>query len=417
MPFTWHADINAQARVTQVISRHLGGDWAATWSLNTSPRFVVLCHEPKPPNKVTLEEFMPYVDSVPDSSLALGIGANRHIMAINLDSDAPHIAMSIGTGGGKTDTIALMIAILVRRNCERIDVIDPKRVSHNWARGLPGVHIHRYVAGQMEAIHNVRLCMDARYDAIDTDPDIAFPRHALIIEEQNSLMQDLADYWTEYRTNLDPAERAKTPRHNPAIADLRYILNKGRQCRINVFSVYQRMSAQATGGGDARENYGAKILCRCSIQTWRILVGTRMPPMSRIAGRAMIVMGDDIHEVQRAHASITKPDGSADKEGIARLREFALNGRSPVDSGPVPLVKNISIAEPELELVSLREACETGILKMRYSAARKARQRDNEFPVGIPTESGALGYLPDSLRTWQANRVRAGSMERENQDA
>jgi hypothetical protein len=259
----------------------------------------------------------------------------------------------------------------------------------------------------MEAIHNVRLCMDGRYDAIDTDPDITFPRHVLIIEEQNSLIQDLADYWTEYRTNLEPAERAKTPRHNPAIADLRYILNKGRQCRINVISVYQRMSATAAMGGDARENYGAKILARCSMQTWKILVGTRMPPMARIAGRATLVMGDDIHEVQRAHASVTKRDGSADKEGIARLREFALNGRPENASAPVPLVKNISISEPELELVSLREACETGILNMKYGAARKARQRDNEFPAGIPTGTGALGYLPDALRTWQANRVRA----------
>lgn len=406
LPYTWHADQHSQTRVTQLISRHLGGDWAATWSLDTSPRFVALCHEPKPPALVTLAGFAKYVDASLDSALALGIGANRQVAEINLDSDAPHIGMSIGTGGGKTDTVALMIAILVRRFCERIDVIDPKRVSHNWARGLPGVFIHRYVAGQMEAIHNVRLCMDARYDAIDTDPDITFPRHVLVIEEQNSLMQDLADYWTEYRTNLEPAERAKCPRQNPAISDLRYILNKGRQCRINVISVYQRMSATATGGGDARENYGAKILARCSHQTWKILVGTRMPAMPRIAGRATLVIGDDIHEIQRAHAAITKRDGSADKEGIARLREFALNGRQEIESGIVPLVKNISIAEPELELVSLREACETGILNMRYGAALKARQRDTEFPAGIRTKSDVLGYLPDDLRKWQANRLR-----------
>ena len=406
LPYDWQADQNAQTRVTQVISRHLGGDWAATWSLHTSPRYVALCHEPKPPEHVSLTDFAPRADSVPDSSLALGIGANRHVMAINLDSDAPHIALSMGTGGGKTDTIALIIACLVRRGCERIDIIDPKRVSHNWARGLPGVHIHRYAAGQMEAIHNVRIRMDSRYDAIDTDPDITFPRNVLIIEEQNSLITDLADYWTEYRTNLEPAERAKCPRNNPAIADLRYILNKGRQCRINVVSVYQRMSATASAGGDARENYGAKILARCSHQTWRILVGTKMPPMVRIPGRATLIIGDDIHEVQRAHASVTKKDGSADKQGIGKLRDFALDGRQP-DNAPVALVKNITIAEPELELISLREACETGILRMRYSAALKARQRDNEFPAGIPTESGWLGYLPDALRTWQANRMRA----------
>jgi len=406
LPYTWEANTREQARVSQLISRQLGGDWAATWSLKTSPRFVALCHEPRPPQSVSLAEFVKYVDSIPDSSLALGIGASGQLVAINLDSDAPHVALSMGTGGGKSDTVALIIAMLVRRDCERIDVIDPKRVSHNWARGLPRVFIHRYVAGQMEAIHNARIRMDSRYDALETDGDMTFRRQVLVIEEQNSLMQDLKDYWTEYRASLEPAERAKCTRENPAIADLRYILNKGRQCKINVISIYQRMSAEATGGGDARENYGAKILCRCSIQTWKILVGTRMPKMSRTPGRATLVIGDDMQEVQRAHASITKPDGSADKEGIARLREFALNG-APDNGQAAATVKNITISEPELELMTLREACETGTLKMRYPAAKKARQRDSEFPAGIPTESGALGYLPAELRAWQDNRLRA----------
>jgi len=93
LPFTWQADAQAQTRITQVIGRHLGGDWAPTWSLNTSPRFVALCHEPKPPQSVTLAEFAPHFDKLADSALGLGIGANNHVISINLDSDAPHIAI------------------------------------------------------------------------------------------------------------------------------------------------------------------------------------------------------------------------------------------------------------------------------------------------------------------------------------
>jgi hypothetical protein len=414
LPYTWEAEDRDKARVTRTLARHLGGDWSATWSTDTSPKFVALCHQPRPPKSVTLAEFIAHVDSVPDSSLALGIGASGQLIAINLDSDAPHIALSMGTGGGKSDTVALIIAMLVRRGCERIDVIDPKRVSHNWARGLPGVYIHRYVAGQMEAIHNARLRMDSRYDAMDADDAQAFSRQVIIIEEQNSLMQDLKDYWSEYRASLDSAERAKCPRENPAIADLRYILNKGRQCRINVISIYQRMSAPATGGGDARENYGAKILCRCSSQTWKILVGTRMLPMSRIPGRAYVIIGEDIREVQRAHAGISKPDGSADKEATARLRDFALNGQpdtARTDSPRVTTVTADSAPDDASELVTLAEACQTGIIPMKYGAIQKARKRDREFPAAVP-RGCALAYRAGDLRAWHANRPRAGSRER-----
>jgi hypothetical protein len=407
IPFTWEADAPAQKRVTQLISRHLGGDWVGTWSLDTSPRFLAMCRMPRPPRAVTLAEIIPHVDASPDSVLTLAIGTGNKPAGINLDSDAPHVSLSMGSGGGKSDTVALIIATLVRKRAERIDVIDPKIVTHSWARGLPGVHIYRYVPGQMEAIHNARLRMDSRYDALLTDDSQVFGRQVIVVEEMNSLMTDLTDYWTQYRAGLDSAERARVPRTNPAIADLRYILNKGRQCRIHIVAVYQRQSAAASGGGDARENFGAKILARASHQTWKMLVGTRMPPMSRIPGRAYLVIGDDIAEIQRAHASITKPDGSADREGIARLRAFALDGRQESPQAEPATVKNITIAEPELELVTLPEACREGIVTIKYGAARKARSRDPEFPRGIKTASGAVGYLPAELRAWEANRLRA----------
>jgi hypothetical protein len=402
-PYTWLGEVAQQKAVSQAITRRLGGDWAATWHLNESPKYVALCRAPKPPARVTLAEFIKHIDACPDHKLALGIGTSGQLVAIDLDSEAPHIALSMGTGGGKSDTVALIIAILVRKGCERIDVIDPKRVSHNWARGLPGVHIHRYVNTQMEAIHNARVLMDSRYDDIDANDEIMFPRHVIIIEEQNSLMTDLKDYWDDLRRDLEPAERAKVPRVNPAIADLRYILNKGRQSRINVISIFQRCSANAAGGGDARENYGAKILARYSPQTWKILVGTSpVPRSSRVPGRAMFVLGDDHREVQRAHAGITTPDGKADRDAIARLRAFALNGRAE-DSQASPEPAQASGAD---DLVSLREACDTGALTLRLSAARRARTRDSEFPRCIQRGNVKL-YRACDLSAWQANRARA----------
>jgi len=405
VPYTWQGEIGQQKAVSQAIIRRLGGDWSASWNMDESPKYVALCRAPKPPARVSLADFVSHIDGSPANVLALGIGASGQLVAIDLDSEAPHVALSMGTGGGKSDTVALIIAALVRKGCEQIDVIDPKRVSHNWARGLPGVYIHRYVQTQMDAIHAKRVLMDERYDAIDQDDEIVFPRHVLIIEEQNSLMTDLKDFWDDYRRDLEPAERGKVPRSNPAISDLRYILNKGRQCRINVISIYQRMSADAAGGGDARENYGAKILARYSPQTWKILVGTSpVPRPSRIPGRAMFILGDEHREVQRAHAGITRPDGKADREAIARLRTFALNGLADDTARP----GSEPVAEPVADdLVSLREACDSGAVTLRLSAIRRARSRDSEFPRCIQRGNVML-YRACDLAAWQANRLRAG---------
>jgi hypothetical protein len=406
----WEGNAAQQRAVTNVVMRRLTGDWDADYQAHAWPPVAVFSRSPEPPKRVTLADFAKVIDTAADYVLSLGFGSNNSVTDINLDSEAPHIALSMGTGGGKSDTVAGIIAQLVRKGCRHIDVIDPKRVSHNWARGLPGVTIHRYVQQQMEAIHRARLLMDSRYDALDADDSQVFDRHVIIIEEQNSLITDLNQYWEDYRRELDSQERGTTPRKNPAIADLLYILNKGRQCRINVVSIFQRMSAAATGGGDARENYGCKILARFSHQTWKILVGTTpIPRSSKVPGRAIFVLGDDSHAVQRVYAGIAKPDGSADREGIARLRAFALNGAEDTYQ-PQPQTIEVIAGQPEPEiLVTLREACDSEVIRAKYGAARKARQRDSEFPAG-QERNGVTVYDPAALAAWEANRLRAGKV-------
>jgi hypothetical protein len=409
-PFTWEGTVTQQKAITGVIERRLGGDWSADWNLhhdrkNPGPRFLLMRHAPQPPARIMFDDFRALLDAAPENMLRLGRGTGEMLADIDLDSESPHVAISMGTGGGKSDTIAGIIASLVRKGCERIDIIDPKKVSHNWAAGLPGVYIHKHVAAQMDAIHNARLLMDSRYDALDTDETLSFPRHVLIIEEQNSLMEDLKEFWEEHRGSLIPKERQSVPKRNPAIKDLRYLLNKGRQCRINVISVYQRMSADAAGGGDARENYGAKILARYSPQTWKILVGTPYIRPSRIPGRGMLVLGEESHAIQRVYAGIAGPDGKPSPEGIARLRAYALNGRadsrSPVGGTPV------AAGEAE-ELLSLREIAESGVIPIRYGALLKARQRDRSFPPGVKRGNVTL-YTPAEMRAYAESRGRAAA--------
>ena len=280
-------------------------------------------------------------------------------------------------------------------------------ISQQWSRGLPGVFIHRYADNQITAIRDTAAAMQARYQALEMDDSINFPRRVLIIEEMGSLIIDLEQHWADYRAGLSSAERGSTPRKNPALNDLRSILMRGRQCKINIIAVSQRLSANVAGGGDARENFGARIVARSSVQTWKMLTGSNVMPSaarSRIPGRAVLALGDEFHAVQLAYAPIAKPDGSADRDGIARLRAFALNSRP--DAASQPVTASVPVPGPEpvaAELVSLREACTSGVLSLRYSAARSARQRDSEFPA--PVHHGL--YRPADLTAWASNRVRA----------
>ena len=408
----WEGSITSQKAISAVVSRRLGGDYEAYFHQSVYPPYAIFNRALEPPRVVTLDEFAPFIDGVPENVLALGRGAGNKVISFSLDSEAPHVGVSMSTGAGKSVFLALVIASLVRKGADRIDIVDPKMISQQWSRGLPGVFIHRYADNQITAIRDTAAAMQARYQALEMDDSINFPRRVLIIEEMGSLIIDLEQHWADYRAGLSSAERGSTPRKNPALNDLRSILMRGRQCKINIIAVSQRLSANVAGGGDARENFGARIVARSSVQTWKMLTGSNVMPSaarSRIPGRAVLALGDEFHAVQLAYAPIAKPDGSADRDGIARLRAFALNSRPDAASQPVTASVPVPGPEPVAasetgELVTLREACASGALSLRYGAACKARQRDREFPA--PVHHGL--YRANDLVIWQRNRIRAG---------
>jgi hypothetical protein len=408
----WEGAVNDQKRVHGLVSRRLGGDWEAHWYHHVSPPRVEFSPRPQPPDTVSVADILRDMESAKTGILILGKGSGNETIRVNLDDESPHVAISAGTGGGKTAKLRLMIMQLKRQGCERIDIIDPKRVSHNWARGIPGVFIHRTMKEQMQAIRDFRTCMEARYDRLDANPDEVFPRRVLIIEEQNSFMAYANQYWDDARREADPSDRAKMGKRNPAIADLAFCLFQGRQACMNIISVYQRMSAGAAGGGDLRENYGAKILARFSPQTWKLLVGiTPVPRSSRRNGRGIFVLGEDYRAVQFAYpreASEKDWPGQPRAAWRDEARDYATAGLDLAASGPDAAPAGMPLDGPDSPApgpVTLREAVQSGSLPMRYGAACKARQRDPDFPAGEPSPAGRV-YAPADLAAWHTSRTR-----------
>lgn len=389
LPYTWEGRTQDQKRISDLFARRLGGEWDMIPHFSAHPPYLEFMPSPAPPASVNFADILPYLEKSDSNSIVLGIGTHATIASINLDSESPHVAITMGTGGGKSSLLRLIVAQLIRHGVRRIDIIDPKRISHDWARNIPGVYIHRTMAEQIKAVHAFRIEMESRYDTLEQEsgaglPLTEFPRHVLLIEEQNSWIQYARQYWKDYRNELTAAERSRISAEPPVISDLGFILFQGRQSRMNVFSVFQRMSAAASGGGDMRENYYAKLLARFSPQTWKLLVGTTpVPRSSKINGRAKFVLGEDDRWIQLAF--ITE----------AEAQEYAARGNVIVESDDSP--------EPD-DPVTLREAADAQVIPLSYAALRRARTRAGAaFPAAVASAAGSA-YRPSELRAWYSAR-------------
>jgi hypothetical protein len=394
VPLTWEARPQEVKRLTQLVERRLGGQWDSVTRLSAFPPVIEFVRSPSPPASLAFDEMRDALDRGKPSEIIIGKGTHNSVVGIDLDSESPHIAISMGTGGGKTTLLMLIVAYLMHHGTERVDIIDPKQVSHNWAKGIPGVHIHRTMAEQITAIAAFRARMQNRYDELNIDEYQVFPRQVLVIEEQNSWMKHAKSYWETYRGELDSNTRGRTPRVNPAIGDLAYCLFQGRQARMNIISVFQQMTANASGGGDMRENYGAKILARYSPQTWKMLVGTTpIPRSSTINGRARYALGGHDREVQLI--LITREQAT----------EYALSGVRVVQGADaLSCVSADGAGADDVPAMSLREMCDAGLIPVKYGAAKRARTRaGNAFPPGERTPVGIL-HQPSEVAEWFGNR-------------
>jgi hypothetical protein len=388
IPDNWIGAERQRKEINQVIGRRLGGEWVADWHQDRYPAFAEFRPLPKPPATVLFAESRAAIDRASDNQLFLGYAANDEPYYIDLAE--PHVAISLRTGLGKSTIIRSLIAQSVNKGWHA-EVIDPKYISQNALSGV--IPIHRSIESQMKAIQQFAEEMNRRYAEIgESDTEYSGQRWILFGEEINTLISELKEYWRDYRGSLPSEERARTPRNNPALSDLSYIIYKGRACRMHFVACWQRMSANATpGGGDIRTQFGTKLL-NCDPATWLMIVGSRPAPRpSKIRGRVIAVVADEETHVQSVFMT------------PAEAKEYALAGNAPgTDPGHIAPVINIEPGEPER--YTLREACgQAQIIPIRYAAARRARTRDPQFPAGTPTRIG-LAYTADELRLWYGNR-------------
>lgn len=268
-----------------------------------------------PPADVTLEELLEVMLTAQLECPVIGIKAGRIPVQMDFRNDSPHTLGSAPSGAGKS-TLYKLIAMQRMRHGAFALFLDFKKWSHlRWA-GDPRLTGYVIIEDEVPQIHEA-LCkvLDelifrkstprgeewklARFRTID-----------VFVEEINSLMGLLAEYWKEYtkkrvmeamrslrhaKDELDEAKKdgdelgvheAKAkieeaedrladarglPTTSPAIQALRYGTNLGREFRIHYHFIGQSMDANASGGRNTRANFRTRMLAAWNEKDWKML--------------------------------------------------------------------------------------------------------------------------------------------------
>lgn len=346
----------------------------------------------------------------------------------NLDGEAPHVGLSMRTGGGKSNQIKGIVAQEMHHGAST-HILDYKRQSLKCFKGVEGITYCRDIG----EIHNalVALAREAMErnilaDELGDDEEPVWQRRLIVVEEQNSMLRKLRRYWEQTRESGDP-------KASPAVDAYEELLFMGRQVRFNVVASFQKLTVRAAGSTEARDQFGMIIMSLFKPSSWKMLADELPMPsiVGKPRGRSWYVFAGEAPEGQ--------PVLWTDKEA----REWAASGKSskvitlggrgsrdPLSSGktPAPVAGGATLEllpggagsemaklAGELErrqlytLSQLSSDKGNGLVDMTYHSLRKPRPLDPEFPEPDAEEGQKKLYYPETIQRWERNRERAGS--------
>ena len=357
-----------------------------------------------PPVNVTLRDLRTAIEGSGPDEIVVGAGRRGTAVPVDLHSDSPHIALSIGSGGGKTIAVRAM-AVQVLRKGGLVVVLNLKKSGYNWTRGLPNVCHCKTIDDIADMLIWLNEERKRREDVAEVTGDIEDVVHGNVgarilvpFEEQNLTV---------------PKIKAVRPDAYEALGDLNFA---GRASRMNMIAVAQRYSAKAAGGGDVRATVNARLLGRYEKSAWKMLAEQfPMPAPSNHPGRVQVVT-DRVAEAQMPYT------------GGQEAHDYALSGQVALCPDDMPARCAIGAAVPVGQLVKtgpeqhlaagtgpdpvlpsrlmgLAEACSEGLISLSYDATRKRRLRD---PDSFPAQRGQYGtellFDETELVEWEEQR-------------
>jgi hypothetical protein len=411
-PHGFTASDRDKEEVTRAVTAKLGIEQPeANWSglAGSKPRITFTKSEP-PPARVNFADIKTAVEAAEPHEIVMGLGKKSQVGTVSVDNDSPHAGLSMGSGDGKS-TVAKNIGAQLLHHGALLMVLDYKLISHMWARGLPNVSY----AGTPDEIESALVWLAAevgrrnRVALAGADVEGAVhadvgPRILLIAEELNATQNRLKAWW-----HREMGEKGRSP-GSEALDEVMFL---GRQVRINVLQIGQRLSVKASGSGDARENLGVLIFSDPTAAAWKMLCSQHpMPPATGHLGRLQVVTRKQVREIQGAYLT------------GEQARAFAQSGTVGVPRPDMPCVTSIGPRTlPQIEsnpraeqaivlgprtgpggAVTLREAADAGLFPS-IEAARKASQRPG-FPLPVGERDRAHLFDVGDLYAYRAAKAR-----------
>ncbi|MGW8768700.1 hypothetical protein ACWGN5_40245 [Streptomyces sp. NPDC055815] len=317
LPWTFRGSELDRQNLGALINTRLPGEWVGRFSFTGEHATAVYTHKPPPKPPAPEPECPEGVDFFdPEIQAAIAackkgevvVGRDQYgqIIVKELgDSETPHWALSVGTGGGKSAFCQMVIAQLIRQGYFII-AADVKRVSVENYIGVPGVFVYndpKNVADMRAAIEWFKDEIDARAAWVESERNAEFPGMLLVIEESNEFADISKDWWDDNRkTSKDefgPADRAADPIWGTVASGARL----GRFVHGNILAVFQDLRDQALGGKGLRNLFRLKFMGNYNLNQWKNVVGTTPVPDSvDKAGRMMVVEGNSQYWIQTCFA-------------------------------------------------------------------------------------------------------------------
>jgi hypothetical protein len=397
-----------QKQIVQVAGAKLNltGQLEPAWKLHGKHPEVTLTLVQPPPGYVSFADIRALADAAEEHEIVLGLGRKNVPGTVSVDSDSPHIGLSMGSGDGKSVT-ARNAACQLAHHGALIVVLDSKFVSQHWAAGLRNVAYARtpqeihdlavWLAGEVDRRKQLALWHADVEGIVHANPG---PRIVAILEELNVTQTELSAYWK------DTGGKGRSP----AVAALDKVSFIGRQVLVNLVYIGQRLSAKATSGGsgDARENLGVLLMSNPAASTWKMLVGDRhaLPAATDTTGRLQVVTAKTVTEIQGAYVTGAQARAYATSGIVAQPRDDmpCVGGLAPVGTREraaqhVPDMAAITGTRPDLHVVAdipvrpqpppritIAAAVAEGISGPTVEAVRKALRPERQRPGVTPPQ-------------------------------
>lgn len=409
------------------------------WMLQGRHPRLLLSAPPAPPSVAPFSQYRSLLERSEEYRPFLGVAASGELLAAEMIGDSPHLAFSAGSGAGKSMLMRSIVAQMLNWGwC--VVILDWKKESHEWARGLDGV---RY-ASTPEEIHDMCVNIGEEVEErkeMEEEERSSLPRVFVVREEWNMTAALLAEYWMTLRASVEPEERRTMPTRSPALSAIMKLDFAGRSFGMFDGLIAQRMSNRVFNGNtDIRENFGIRLLARYTVQTWKMLVPhLKYLPKPTQIGRWVVSVNDEATYIQailisteeaRELARGGQPNpaspwavrGGGQRTNVGTLQRPTLGDQLPVRAALGSTSPDADYLEAEVvqpvKLRKLRDLVDAVdhlgfTLKDLQRAASGGRERDETFP-GAEGGTQFKGYLYDQAKVldWARKKRAAQAAER-----